>query len=61
MIVGCGTSELGAHLYKDGYHYITNVDYSKNLVEHMREKHEKYEEMDCKLNFNNLEFIYSVH
>lgn len=53
MIVGCGTSELGAHLYKDGYHYITNVDYSKHLVEHMREKHEKYEEMDCKSSFCN--------
>ena len=46
MIVGCGTSELGAHLYKDGFHYITNVDYSKNLIEHMREKHQEYEEMD---------------
>jgi predicted TPR repeat methyltransferase len=39
MVVGCGTSELGAQLYKDGYHYITNVDFSKNVIDHMREKH----------------------
>jgi len=36
MIVGCGTSELGAQLYKDGYYFITNVDFSKTVVEHMR-------------------------
>lgn len=48
MIVGCGTSDLGAQLYKDGYHYITNVDFSKTLIDHMRDKHQQYDEMDCK-------------
>lgn len=48
MIVGCGTSDLGAHLYRDGYHYITNVDFSKHVIDFMREKHQQYDEMDCK-------------
>lgn len=50
MIVGCGTSELGANLYKDGFNFITNVDFSKTVIDHMRAKHEQlYKDMDCKL------------
>ena len=48
MIMGCGSSDLGVQLYKDGYHYITNVDFSKTVIDHMKEKHKEFDEMDCK-------------
>ena len=48
MILGCGVSDFGARLYEEGYLYITNIDFSQTVVEYMREKHQNYEEMDCK-------------
>ena len=49
MILGCGVSDIGARLYEEGYLYITNIDFSQTVVEYMREKHQNYEEMDCKI------------
>jgi len=35
-------------MYEEGYHYITNADYSGILIEEMRERNSHLEEMDCK-------------
>lgn len=48
LIIGCGNSEISEKLYEDGYHYITNVDYSSVVIEQMRERNAHLEEMDCK-------------
>ena len=48
MILGCGLSNIGARLYQEGYTYITNVDFSNVVIEYMRNKHQVFEEMDCK-------------
>ena len=46
MIVGSGLSDLGAYIYQQGYHYLTNIDISQVAVNFMKEKHHKMEEMD---------------
>ena len=48
MILGCGLSNIGAKLYEEGYFYITNVDFSAVVIEYMKNKHQIFEEMDCK-------------
>lgn len=39
LLVGCGNSSFSADLYDDGYTNITSLDYSKNVIDAMREKH----------------------
>ncbi|KAF0971807.1 hypothetical protein FDP41_010030 [Naegleria fowleri] len=48
LIVGCGNSTLSEDMYKDGYHSITNMDYSHTVIEKMKLKHPNMEwiEMD---------------
>ena len=48
MILGCGMSNIGAKLYEEGYFYITNVDFSATVIDYMKNKHQMFEEMDCK-------------
>ena len=48
MILGCGMSNIGAKLYEEGYSYITNVDFSSTVIDYMKNKHQMFEEMDCK-------------
>ena len=58
LVIGCGNSgiykmfnpsllELSEKLYQDGYHYITNADFSNVLIEEMRERNAHFDEMDC--------------
>jgi len=35
-------------MYEEGYHYITNSDFSTVCIEEMRERNAHHEEMDCK-------------
>ena len=35
---GSGNSSLSEDLYRDGFHHITNMDYSSVVIENMREK-----------------------
>ncbi len=35
-------------MYEEGYHYITNADFSGVVIEEMRERNALLEEMDCK-------------
>lgn len=49
MVIGCGNSEVSARLYEDGYHYITNADFSTVCIEEMRERNAHLDEMDCKV------------
>jgi hypothetical protein len=37
--VGCGNSPFAADLYDDGFHLLTNVDYSVPVIAHMRQQH----------------------
>ena len=39
-------------MYEEGYHYITNADFSGILIEEMRERNAHLEEMDCKKKSN---------
>ena len=41
--------EMSEKMYEEGYHYITNADFSGVLIEEMRERNAHLEEMDCKL------------
>ena len=46
LIAGAGSSSLGAYLYKMGFHYITNVDFSQVIVDYMTEKNRALDEME---------------
>ena len=39
MILGCGSSNLGEQLYKREFQFITNIDFSTIIINHMQEKH----------------------
>ncbi|XP_019628085.1 PREDICTED: endothelin-converting enzyme 2-like [Branchiostoma belcheri] len=39
LMLGCGNSPLSADMYRDGFHHITNMDYSSTCIRHMRHKH----------------------
>lgn len=39
LIVGCGNSELGEHLYQAGYRHQVNVDISQVAIEQMHKRH----------------------
>ncbi len=40
LIVGCGNSSFSLDLYDDGFHNITNIDYSLVLIDKMRAAHQ---------------------
>jgi len=40
--------ELSEKMYKEGYHFITNTDFSSELIEEMKERNSHLDEMDCK-------------
>ena len=57
LIVGCGNSRIGEELYRDGYHNITNIDFSTTVIRQMAEKYREMEEMDfSEMNVTNLDF-----
>lgn len=35
---GCGNSNLSEDMYRDGYHHITNIDYSTTVIENMKNR-----------------------
>ncbi|UYV81966.1 ECE2 [Cordylochernes scorpioides] len=35
LMLGCGNSTLAEDMYKDGYHHITNIDYSPVVIDKM--------------------------
>jgi hypothetical protein len=39
MNLGCGTSEMGADLVRDGYEHVVNVDIDEKHIESMRARH----------------------
>ena len=39
LIVGCGNSALPQDLWQDGYHKLTCIDYSKVIIDKMRQKY----------------------
>ncbi|OLQ16423.1 Methyltransferase domain protein [Cryptosporidium hominis] len=56
--VGCGNSTLPAKLYDEGFTDITNIDFSSQIIELMREKNKSREGlkwicMDIEKNFDN--------
>ncbi|KAI9556384.1 hypothetical protein GHT06_018958 [Daphnia sinensis] len=38
LMLGCGNSSLSEDMYRDGFHRITNVDYSSVVVENMKNR-----------------------
>jgi SAM-dependent methyltransferase len=59
LILGCGNSTLSEELYKDGYHDVVNIDYSKTVIEMMKERLPQMDwlEMDMReLNFEKESF-----
>ncbi|KAI8647427.1 hypothetical protein BD408DRAFT_427814 [Parasitella parasitica] len=38
LMLGCGNSTLGEDMYDDGYKNITNIDYSKTVIDNMKER-----------------------
>jgi SAM-dependent methyltransferase len=38
LILGCGNSDFSSLLYDDGYHRITNIDFSELVIEEMKVK-----------------------
>ena len=51
LIAGCGNSKVGESMLCDGFGKITNVDFSKIVIEHMRERYsdEWYDELYTRL------------
>lgn len=51
LIVGCGTSELGQDMFKEGFRHITNVDFSSVLIAQLKKKYTDhwYREMQKRL------------
>lgn len=45
VCVGCGNSSLSEDMYRDGFHNITNVDYSTVVVENMKNRSEEARSM----------------
>ncbi|EKM81644.1 hypothetical protein AGABI1DRAFT_126009 [Agaricus bisporus var. burnettii JB137-S8] len=39
LMLGCGNSKLSEDMWEDGYKHIVNTDYSKVLVENMKQRH----------------------
>ena len=39
LILGCGNSPFGPSLYQDGYHNITNIDFSSTVIDLQRQRH----------------------
>ncbi|ODN06253.1 Endothelin-converting enzyme 2 [Orchesella cincta] len=35
LMLGCGNSRLSSSMYEDGYHSITNIDFSSTVIENM--------------------------
>nr|XP_018265602.1 uncharacterized protein I303_01972 [Kwoniella dejecticola CBS 10117]OBR87760.1 hypothetical protein I303_01972 [Kwoniella dejecticola CBS 10117] len=62
LTLGCGNSALGEVLYDNGWENIVNIDYSKIVIDQMRERHTarpnmKWLEMDIlNLGFQDEEF-----
>merc|ERR1712167_330226 len=54
LVIGCGNSKFSEDLYEDGFKNITNIDFSENVINQMKEKYEskipdmKWEHMDVK-------------
>jgi hypothetical protein len=46
LIPGCGSSTIGAHLYKEGYTNITNIDTSSVLINQMSELYASLDQME---------------
>ena len=40
LVIGCGNSDLGAQLYKEGWTDITNVDFSAGVISKMQVKYQ---------------------
>ncbi|GKT32899.1 Endothelin-converting enzyme 2 [Aduncisulcus paluster] len=36
LVVGCGSSELSSELYADGVKFITNLDFSSKIIDHLK-------------------------
>jgi hypothetical protein len=49
MRIACCFVELGADLYEDGYHNITNIDQSSVVISQMHDRYSDKEEMECTL------------
>ncbi|KAI7872481.1 S-adenosyl-L-methionine-dependent methyltransferase [Spinellus fusiger] len=62
LMLGCGNSTLGEDMYNDGYKNITNIDYSKTVIDTMKKRcaHQpemKWLEMDIRdLQFSDCSF-----
>ncbi|CAD8189316.1 unnamed protein product [Paramecium pentaurelia] len=40
--IGCGNSNIPEDMYKEGYQWIVNLDFSKTVIEFMKEKYKSY-------------------
>lgn len=57
LIAGCGNSRIGEELYRDGYHNITNIDFSGVVIRQMLAKYKDLEEMDfTEMNVCSIDF-----
>lgn len=63
LVVGCGNSTFSADLYDDGFHNVTNIDFSSVVIENMRATHSeerpqmKWQTMDmCAMTFPSESF-----
>ncbi|KAI9033996.1 S-adenosyl-L-methionine-dependent methyltransferase [Phycomyces nitens] len=57
LMLGCGNSTLGEDMYKDGYKNITNIDYSKTVIENMKTRCAHMPEMEwLEMDIRDLKF-----
>ncbi len=46
LVVGSGNSDLSQQLYEEGFHFITNIDFSEEVISDMQERLKACEDMD---------------
>ncbi|KAJ1985585.1 hypothetical protein H4R33_003922 [Dimargaris cristalligena] len=46
LMLGAGNSTLSEDMYRDGYHHITNIDFSETVIDQMRQRCADLTEME---------------
>jgi ubiquinone/menaquinone biosynthesis C-methylase UbiE len=46
LVIGCGNSLLSEGIYHEGYRYISNIDFSEEIIHQMEDRYKEYSDMD---------------
>lgn len=46
FVIGCGNSGFSEEIYKEGYHYISNIDFSPVVIEQMQSRNHQLSDVE---------------